>query len=143
MSRRLLRQIARWLVGVLLLSQLAIAAYACPSLLGAGSWGSQTAVDRLPDEPAQAGAADAVGGCGDAMGVADPASPNLCAEHCKVGQQSDHAASIVVPAPLPALLYVHIPLARPVPRGRPSATNLNALVAASPPHAILHCVRRT
>ena len=141
MSRALLRSLARWVVAVLLLGQLAVAAYACPALkrvtadvvpLAAVTAGD-TAVPAVPTVATD---------CGDSMGLADLASPNLCAEHCKSGQQSDHSASIVVPLAWPIALYDIRPLPMAEPRRRPTASTLSDLVAGSPARAILHCVRR-
>ena len=128
---------------MLLLTQLMVAAYACPLLLAE------------PPSAVPAAMVDPFGGVippdfGLGTGAGEPAiwmdsaSPNLCGEHCKVGQQSDQASAIHVPAPLLALRYV-IPPAPPVPSpARPASAELiSALVAAAPPHAILHCVLRT
>lgn len=85
----------------------------------------------------------AITDCVDAMGLTDPVSPNLCAEHCKSGQQSDHTASIVVPIAWPVVLYGIRPLPPAEPRRRSEAACWSALVAAATPHALLHCVRRS
>lgn len=134
MTRGLLRILARGLIGVLLLAQLAVAAYACPGLAA-----------KAPDTAAASAAAalDAqMPGCDDMVGAMDPESANLCAEHCKQGNQSDQASTLTVPVALLTALYTTTPaLSGKVPP-RPAATTLSALVAASPPHAILHCVYR-
>ena len=131
MNRRPLRSIARWLAAALLIAQLAVAAYACPSFNFAAAGDPQTE------------AALVAAGCDEPMGQADAAHPHLCAEHCKTGQQSDHAASLVLPLPASTLLYPQrAPPLQPISR-RPVADPLSDLVAATPPHAILHCVRRT
>jgi len=120
--------VARGLIGLLLFSQLAIAAYACPALSAGLAGGS--AMQGSP--------------CADMVGATDTASSNLCAEHCKYGQQSDHAFTLTVPAVLLSALYPMTPwVPETVPPARPAAASLSALVAASPPHAILHCVYRT
>jgi hypothetical protein len=140
MKRSLLRSIAGCLVGVLLFGQLSIAAYACPTLQPSVAAAEQ---DQRPPVESQAAQATSASNCDDPMGVTDLASPNLCAEHCKAGKQSDHAPSIVVPVAWPLVLY-ETPSRQPVAPGpRPRASSLSDLVAASPPHAILHCVRRT
>lgn len=139
MSRQLSRFVARWMLGVLLMGHWAVAAYVCPSLLNQASVAEQrsAAAPQLPGDAVSKAA------CDHALGASDPAQPNLCAEHCKAGQQSDHTASIVVPLASPIALYDIRPPAVTVPRRRPTAAPLSALVAASPPHAIAHCVRRT
>ncbi|WP_454906632.1 hypothetical protein [Variovorax gossypii] len=148
MTRRLVHLIARGLVGVLLFAQLAIAAYACPALssdamttdpAGAMQMASDTTavVHASTDEATQSPP------CGDMAGMTEAGSANLCAEHCKFGQQSDHASTLTIPVALlaPLLLTPWAPEATQPPR--PAAASLSALVAASPPHAILHCVYRT
>lgn len=123
MTRRWLRALAAGLIGVLLFAQLSVAAYACPGL------GSADAPAVMAD-------------CDDMLGSMDHAAANLCAEHCKQGQQSDQAPTLPVPAPLFIALY---PVVAPPPGRappRPPAATLNALASAWPPHAILHCVFR-
>ncbi|QFZ81948.1 hypothetical protein ABL840_04495 [Variovorax sp. NFACC27] len=148
MRRGLVQMVARGLIGLLLFSQLAIAAYACPALsagLAGGlstdmsmAQGAVSATDNSRDSAVQGSP------CADMVGATDTASGNLCAEHCKYGQQSDHASTLTVPPVLLSAIYALTPwVPETVPPARPSATSLSALVAASPPHAILHCVSRT
>src|SRR5438552_19186798 len=85
----------------------------------------------------------AVGGCDQMPAQMDQASPNLCVEHCHTGQQS--ADQVAAPAVSPALLtslYTLSPTPQPAWPSGPPAASLSALVAASPPHAILHCCLR-
>jgi len=80
-------------------------------------------------------------GCNEPMPSMDPSSPNLCAEHCKYGQQSDRCPTVDVPPALLTPLYATV--GAPAVAPRPCVTAwLSALVAASPPHAIAHCVWR-
>lgn len=133
MTRGFLRGLARGLIAVLLFAQLAVAAYACPGLAA-----------KAPDTSVASAAAamDAsMPGCDGMAGAMDPESPNLCAEHCKQGKQSDQASTLTVPVAMFTALYATTP-ALPAKAPRPSAAMLSALVAASPPHAILHCVYR-
>lgn len=150
MTRAFVRLVARGLIGMLLFAQLAIAAYACPAL-SAGLAGDPFAAMSMPMEQDAVAAADdtrdsAMRGspCADMVGTTDTASSNLCAEHCKYGQQSDHASTLTVPA---VFLSVPYPMNPWVPEttapARPAAASPSALVAASPPHTILHCVYRT
>ncbi len=44
--------------------------------------------------------------CADMVMAPDPDFANLCAEHCHYGHQSDHAASLAVPAALLTALYL-------------------------------------
>ncbi|MFZ2651932.1 MAG: hypothetical protein WA210_17685 [Burkholderiaceae bacterium] len=132
MTRSLLRSVARGLVGVLLFAQMAIASYACPGLGAALSL--STPMAPLGQSPDDAGPGSA--------GAMDPASPNLCAEHCRYGQQSDQVPSITLPGVTLTALYVTtlVPVAAVAPRR--AAASVDALVAASRPHTILHCVYR-
>jgi hypothetical protein len=134
MTRGILRGLARGLIGVLLFAQVAVAAYACPGLAAKAPDAAVVGGDMAMDEQ--------MPGCDDMAGAMDPESANLCAEHCKQGKQSDQAPTLTVPAAMLAALYTTTPAlpAKAVPR--PAAGALSALVAASPPHAILHCVYR-
>jgi len=136
------RLICQTLVGVLLFAQLAIAGYACPAA-------SATAMQEMA--PATAAGTDeggdasmrAVGGCDQMPVQMDQALPNLCAEHCHTGQQSaDHVAAPAVSPALLASLYTLPPAPQPAWPAGPPAASLSALVAASAPHAILHCCLR-
>jgi hypothetical protein len=134
MRRGWVRAVARGLVGVVVLAQLAIAAYACPALSAATAANAQVSAPE-----GMAGGAN----CDDMTGGSvDPAWPNLCAEHCKVGQQSDQAQTITVPTAVLTPLYATPLVPETALPSRPAAATMSALVAASPPHAILHCVFR-
>ncbi len=144
MTRQFLRTVCRMLIGVVLFAQLAVSAYACPGLSSAASMKMQMAAAAAPDGGStEAATADRqVPNCGDMAGPMDPEFANLCAEHCHYGQQSDQASTLTVPAVLLNALYV-TPLApEPVAAPRPAANATSALVAASPPHTILHCCFR-
>lgn len=146
MTRSFLRTVARGLVGVLFLAQVAIAAYACQALVsGATGTMQMPAQNASPDERGQADGGMAMApssGCDDMVGAMDPSSPNLCAEHCKQGQQSDKASTLNAPAVVLTALYATPLVPELAPPPRPAAASLSALVAASPPHTILHCVYR-
>ncbi len=150
MTRGLVQMVARGLIGLLLFSQLAIAAYACPMLSAGLAGGSATASSMPMAQDVVATTADTSDStmqgspCADMFGATDTGSSNLCAEHCKYGQQSDHAYTLTIPAVLLSALYPMTPwVPATAPPPRPAAASLSALVAASPPHAILHCVSRT
>lgn len=134
MTRSFLRGLARGLIGVLLLAQLAVAAYACPGLAAKAPAAAMA--------PADAAADAQMPGCDDMVGAMDPEAPNLCAEHCKQGKQSDQASTLTVPVAMLTALYTTAPALPGKATPRPAAATLSALVAASPPHAILHCVYR-
>lgn len=140
--RGLLRRMALCLAGAVLLSQMAVAAYACPSL-GAALVRAQLSVEPSMGTDGPAQGQTAATPCHVATGLGDLDLPNLCAEYCKHGKQSDHAGSVVVPGVWMSALYVLKPA--PVARAeqRPAAALLDALAGAAPPHAILHCVQRT
>ncbi len=145
MTRSFLRVVSRGLVGVVLFAQMAIAAYACPGLSAVSKTDMvMSAVLVLPGEGSVAsGRTDAMASnCDDMSGSMDPSSANLCAEHCKYGQQSDQSSTVTVPAALLTELYVtpSVPDTAALPPS--AAATLSARVAASPPHAILHCVLR-
>ena len=136
MTRSAVRMVARGLVGVLLFAQMAIAAYACPGLASAMAGDMQRGDASVAAKSAQ------MANCDDMAGSMDPSSANLCAEHCKVGQQSDQAPTLNVPAVVLTALYATPLVPATAPPPRVAAATMSALVAASPPHAILHCVYR-
>lgn len=140
MTRALKRLISFGLIGLLLFAQLAIAAYACPELSGVPQSSPMKAVGTSNAAmPAATSDMAAMPGCDQI----DDSAANLCVEHCRVGQQSaDHAPAPSVPAALPSLLYT-LP-AQPEALGpvRPVADASLRQVAASLPHAILHCCFR-
>lgn len=139
MSRSLQRQLARWLVGVLLLAQLAVASYACPLMSAALRAGQPP--QALALQPAAQAMAAAMPDCGEMAGAADPGSANLCAEHCKYGQQSDQALSLLLPVALLMLLYTS-PAATAPALAAAAAAAQDARLAPPPGHAVLHCVYR-
>jgi hypothetical protein len=141
------RSICRLLIGVLILTQLAIAAHACAGLSRMDMLARNQTADAAvamtdssmvgPNAPEPGAAAEQ----GDGM---DPRLSNLCVAHCQYGPQTaDHAQALTMPAVPPTYLYTLPPLGEiavnaglsPEP-GRPPA-------AAEPPHAILHCCWRT
>lgn len=154
MTRTFRRFVCRLLLGVLVFGQMAIAAYACPALSGAPQSLPMMAMNAsaaaMPDDEAgtsmamlpDASAAPAVvamTGCGQV----DDSAVNLCAEHCRFGQQSaDHAPAPAVPAVLMTALYAFPAPPEPLGHVRPPADMEFEQVAASPPHAILHCCFR-
>ena len=146
MKRQLLKTIGRALIGVLVFAQMAIAAYACPTLLSNAiptmeMSPSSEALHEPSGNRQQAGVQ--VADCGDMAGKADTSSPNLCAEHCRTGQQSDHASTLTVPPVLLTTLYITPYATDAAMRPRPAAAASSALASVDPPHAILHCCFRT
>ena len=123
MTHRFLRTVCRALIGVVLLAQLAVAAYACPGLASAATGHEAIA-------------------CEDMATPMDPSFANLCAEHCHHGQQSDHTATLTVPAAVLNALYITAAAPEPRAAPRPAADATSARAAAALPHAILHCCFR-
>lgn len=146
MKRGLLRAVARGLVGVLLTAQMAIAAYACPALVSPSAAPIQNpAAGASADELSASSVATSTGRsnkCDDMAGAMDPLSANLCAEHCKYGQQSDHASTLNAPMAVLIALYTNPLAPETATLPHPAAATMSALVAASPPHTLLHCVFR-
>jgi hypothetical protein len=133
LTRSFNRLMCRALIGLMLFAQLATAAHACPGLsqLVARAQGLQAAF----------------GGhmvtC-DQMGRSSHnPSPNLCAEHCRYGEQSSQVHTPATPAVALVSLYPIVPTAldAALPMSATSAS-VDAHAAALTPHAILHCVFR-
>ena len=133
------------LIGVLLFAQFAVASYACPGLKGQGSMSTGKAETVM----SVAAADDAVAAEPAAMPPGcyqlDPDAANLCAEHCRQGQQSaDTVSAPVVGLGIPTFLY-SLPLEpqHSLGSGRSfPAPDARLAAAPEPPHAILHCVFR-
>ncbi|CAN7768930.1 hypothetical protein LJR084_007505 [Variovorax sp. LjRoot84] len=137
MTRDLRRFVCRLLIGVLVFAQMAIAAYACPTLSAAPESLSMVAMDA--SVAATPGEEAAMVGCDQI----DNSAPNLCAEHCRFGQQSaDHTPAPTVPAALLTTLYTLPVQPEHLGHVRPPADMELEQVAASPPLAILHCCFR-
>jgi len=155
MTRTFKRLVCGGLMGLMLFAQLAIAAYACPALSTTGAQGqtiaaTETIVHQAPrGEDMVAMGVDASGdrmpNCDQMAGQLDEASPNLCAEHCRFGQQSDKVHVFATPAVVLISLYFVPPTLSEtlLPLAATAAPSVDALAAASPPHAILHCCLRT
>ena len=144
-TRRLSKLISQTLIGVMLFTQIAVASYACPSLIG---------MKAMVDDGSMSARSEAAAHAQDSMDKSAAMSPgcdqidqdaaNLCAEHCHFGQQSSDTAPMpMVLAPVAALLY-SFPLEPESLSG--SARSFPAsdavLAAPPPPHTILHCVYR-
>ena len=86
MTRATNKLISRMLMGVLLFAQLAVASYACPGLRGMQSVSSDAGIATLM---AAAGASldSQTAGMPPECDRMDPDAANLCAEHCRQGQQ--------------------------------------------------------
>ena len=150
MTRGFKRWIARTLIGVMFLAQLAIAAYACPAVAAAMESAKSANVSQAStemaavDEQAASAGAPAVQmvNCDQMPAPMDDAAPNLCAQHCQYGQQSDHAATLTTPVVLLTSLYTVAPLSQALQLPPSTDVPVDLLAAVSPPHAILHCCLR-
>ena len=81
-------------------------------------------------------------GCEGMANHADQTAPNLCAEHCQYGEQSDQLRTPLMPAVCLISLYVVPPVA-PATEWSPFVILSSGLLTARPPpHAILHCCFR-
>lgn len=145
LSRALRKSIGRLLIGVVLFAQFVVAGYACPGLKGMGSMANGDTAKAMQlaaaDTAANAQSAGMPPGC-DQL---DPDAANLCAEHCRQGQQSADTASVsMVGLGIPNVLY-SLPLEpqHSLCSGRSlPAPDARLHAAPEPPHAILHCVFR-
>ena len=142
-ARGLQRSLARWLVGGLvsglLLAQMAVVSYACPAQLAALRAGGPPQAQA--PQPAVLVMAAAMPDCSQMAGATDPGSANLCAEHCKNGQQSDQTPTLVLPFALLMVLYTTPPAPAAALPGATAAAQ-DARLAPPPGHAVLHCVYR-
>lgn len=144
------RLICRVLIGVLVSTQFAIAAYACP---GFGQAGPEHAAMSGSPGSAAAELVSMIDSAGDAAAGApgqpqhsalDPMLPNLCMAHCQYGQQSaEHTPAPALAPVLLTALYTLPALDRTTAAGgRAAAPAGGPPVAVDPPHAILHCCLR-
>lgn len=131
MNSTLRRLFSRLLIAAILFAQMAVSAYACPSLLTSSVDAATVATtDSMPMD------------CDQMAGMLDLAAPSLCAAHCHNHEQSaDHADSPVLPPALFATLYWVVAQTPVEPvSDTPDASVLHA--ALPPPHSILHCCFR-
>ena len=128
------RAICRLMTAAILFAQVAVSAYACPYTFGTAEAAVNPAVAINSIDHAGA-AADC-----ETMTQPSPVMTLQCAEHCRYGQQADQMQTVTLPAAVLVCLY---PAASSPASGvsMPS-TSVDAAVAHSPPHAILHCCLR-
>ena len=146
MKTDLLRFVARSILVMLLLAQWSIVAHACTLTSSRFQAGAGSPVQADQAEAAREtmrSEESALPDCASMDGMAAYTQDALCAEHCSYGEQSDRsAASAVPPVVLSVAYFLEIAPAVRQPR-RTSLEIAHALALGSPPHAILHCVRRT
>ena len=150
MSRALRRLLCQALIGVMLLAQFAIAAYACPRAMPSAESTEATLSASARDEAMAVVGEDMAGNtdaatdarsmnCDQTPVQLDPASPNLCTEHCNYGQQSDHTQAPTVPVIVLSSLYIVPTVLEARCPVRATAAAAGLLSADSPSLAILHC----
>ncbi len=132
---------------MLVLAQWAIMSHACMPTAGAGQSGfiaARAATQAVADIGLEVTDAGHPPDCTSMESLSAYGQDMVCAEHCKIGTQGDQSSSVVVPAVVLSALYGVKPASIVTPpTRRASAAMASALALASPPHAILHCVRRT
>ncbi len=147
MTRGPLRHVARSLIVMLVLAQWAIMSHACMAFARAEQStfiAARAATQAVSDIGLAVTDAGHPPDCASMESLSAYGQDILCAEHCKVGTQGDQSSAVVVPAVVLSALYgVKPPTVVAPPSRRASASMASALALASPPHAILHCVRRT
>ncbi len=146
MNRHLMRTLARFLAGIMLLAQLMVAAHACVVPASLATDVQPLAAASAEYSRALAPSAEALSPDCDSMAIADNGSlwTNLCAEHCKMGDQSDRGGpELQWSVASPGLWYLHQPAVAVSYTRRTHLLRVDSLAATQPPHAILHCVRRT
>ncbi len=130
MRRRFRRWLSSTLVLAVLFTQLATAAYACPSIMGA-------------DEPQAAPAMP----CAQMLGASvalDPEQPGLCQQHCQFGntqQTGDPTQALALPVVLLARVRIASPVAASTADCAAWADHERRREPA-PPHSLLHCCLR-
>ena len=153
MTRALRRWVCRALIGTMLFAQLAVAAYACPALSsfleqaqqGPLATSAMPMAMAMPDDQAAGSNGPAAPEAMDCehMGAAtDQASPNLCAQHCQQGHQSDQVSTAAVPLVALTSLYALAPPSQTAPVLPSPGAQPGVFAAVSPPHSILHCCFR-
>lgn len=141
-----LRRAGRCIAIMLVLAQWAVVSHACQV------YGAASPPVVVSDGDVQAAEQVAAAPSSDDVAMADCASMDsmtahvqdtACAAHCGFGDQGDRSAAPALPAVTLTLAYFLVtPPESRMPRRAP-ALLASALAVATPPHAILHCVRRT
>lgn len=147
MKKDFLRFVSRSILVMLLVAQWSIVAHACTltssSRFQAGASSTVQADRAEATRETMRSEESALTDCALMDGMAAYTQDALCAEHCGYGDQGDRSAASSVPPVVMSVAYFvdFVPAACPPPR---TATEMaHALALGSPPHAILHCVRRS
>jgi hypothetical protein len=134
MTRTIQRAVARMLVAFFLFAQMIVAAHACQLMPAYGADAGAASYMTL----ASNSSADMPAGCNKTK----VDSANLCAAHCQAGHQNTDAAQIpAVPGGVLTVSYV-MPPASAASNLAYYSTPAEAVTAATPPLAILHCCFR-
>src|SRR5882757_3501228 len=152
LTRGFKRLVCLGLIGQMLFSQLAVAAYVCPALsYGDGQsqllpvtalGGGAMAGDSVAGKTASL-ASDHRTDCDQMPGQLDKTSPELCANHCDHGRQIDRVHAPAVPQIALISLYVVAPTNDQAFRPMSAiAASVDSPAVACLPHAILHCCLR-
>ena len=131
---------------MLLLAQWSIVSHACTLASGRVLGGAGPAI--MAEQAAAAletiqAEASAMTDCASMDGMSAYAQDPLCAEHCAYGDQGDRSVASSVPPVVLSIAYFLDSAPPACPPRRTSTELAHALALGSPPHAILHCVRRT
>jgi hypothetical protein len=143
MTASLKRLICRVLIGMVLFTQFAVAAYACPGSAAVQTEsGGMVLAAPLDRGHATGVSTDSMSEAGTEHGFMDSMLPNLCFEHCQYGdQKADQPPAPTVSPALLTLLYV-LPEPEGFTRTRVGSPASVPAAPADPPHAILHCCLR-
>jgi hypothetical protein len=146
MKKDLLRFVARGVLVMLLVAQWSIVAHACTltsSRFQAGAGSTVQADQAEATRETMRSEESALTDCASMDGMSAYTQDAMCAEHCGYGDQGDRSAASSVPPVVLSVAYFvdFVPAACP-PR-RTATEMAHALALGSPPHAILHCVRRS
>jgi hypothetical protein len=146
--------ICRTLIGMVLFSQFAVAAYTCPSFLALTQKQShhstefpqpvETKNTQLIAAPAnKMNIADAMMNCDQMFGQLDKNSPSLCAEHQQYGHQTNETYVPTIHLVSIANFYI-VPLLVNDAGDNPSPSFISSYlqVPLQPPSTILHCCFR-
>lgn len=125
--RPFLAAVARIVIASLLFAQGAVAAFPCDPVMGEARVAAAAQAPSLaPDEACDMAASWA----------------NVCAEHCRYGDQSDQSAKAAVPEAVLVALYPIAPAVNDAARLPQSALSRDVPAAPEPPKIVLHCCLR-
>ena len=118
--RRYRVRLSGWLAAVLLFTQLATAAYACPQLVAPSVDASAAAMADMPD-------------CAGMPAPRDPEHPQLCKAHCEAGSSSVNSQPVAPDAPAAVALAAALVGVLDAAQAAQRAAAMPAAVADGPP----------